>query len=62
MMKRKFESLFILSTPYKMVEAENYEPAKKKKKKKKKKGMGKVKEKEPWCPSVTFISPASYNL
>ena len=46
-----------------MVEAENYEPAKKKKKnKKKKKGMGKVKEKEPWCPSVTFIFPASYNL
>ena len=61
-MKRKFESLFILSTPYKMVESENYEPAKKKKKKKIKKGMGKVKEKEPWCPSVTFIFPASYNL
>ena len=45
-----------------MVEAENYEPAKKKKKKMIKKGMGKVKEKEPWCPSVTLIFPASYNL
>ena len=43
MMKRKFESLFILSTPYKMVEAENYEPAKKKKKEKDKKGDGKGK-------------------
>ena len=42
MMKRKFESLFILSTPYKMVEAENYEPAKKKKEKEKK-GDGKGK-------------------
>ena len=37
-MKRKFESLFILSTPFKMVEAENYEPAKKKKRKRKKRG------------------------
>ena len=42
MMKRKFESLFILSTPFKMVEAENYEPAKKKKEKEKK-GDGKGK-------------------
>ena len=41
-MKRKFESLFILSTPFKMVEAENYEPAKKKKEKEKK-GDGKGK-------------------
>ena len=30
MMKSKFESLLILSTPYKMVEAWNYEPTKKK--------------------------------
>ena len=52
MMKSKFESLFILSTLYKMVEAWNYEPAGRKKK-----GMGKVKEKEPYCPSVTFPFP-----
>ena len=42
-MKRKFESLFILSTQKKMVEAENYEPEKKKKKEKDKKGDGKGK-------------------
>ena len=30
MMKSKFESLFTLSTLYKMVEAWNYKPAKKK--------------------------------
>ena len=52
MMKSKFESLFILSTPYKMVEAWNYEPTKKKKG-----GGGKVKEKEPYCPGVTFPFP-----
>ena len=44
-----------------MVEAWSYEPAKQKKKKtqkrKKNGGCGTVKEKEPWCPSVTFPFP-----